>query len=457
MGPKRADTRFQLPARAKAQKLAMFEPDEGSDDGEQPPRPAPDADRRRRLFLPPSVEPEPAADDAAADADTPLDGGETAASARDEIAADVDAADAEERPGLGFRAGLGATGSPGSPASPGADARPGLGAPTEQHAGLGSATAAAAADYMEMAIVEPETAVHPAEETYSQKRNRILREQAERGITRPPAEVSREKREAALSTSLFESAPSSAAMRMMAKMGYTPGQALGRARDNDDDDRLREPLRQEARSGRVGIGHEAIEREQLAAAAAAAAAAVEDEETQRRDFVARLAENNTEKQVAGKLRAAQGVCQTLDAAADPEVEAAVTALLDYSFDSDKAAPAVALLDKLNVLWRDTVVETLELRREKALRSRQFDRAESSDDDPLEDEPTDTLATFNATTYYANDDEMSEALEREPAERLADLLEYQRAKYSYCFWCGCAYDGPEDLAENCPGLNEADHD
>ncbi|KAI1320633.1 hypothetical protein EDD11_000156 [Mortierella claussenii] len=42
------------------------------------------------------------------------------------------------------------------------------------------------------------------------------------------------------------------------------------------------------------------------------------------------------------------------------------------------------------------------------------------------------------------------------EKLEAVVQYLRDKHSYCFWCSALYNGPDDLAENCPGETEDDH-
>lgn len=43
-----------------------------------------------------------------------------------------------------------------------------------------------------------------------------------------------------------------------------------------------------------------------------------------------------------------------------------------------------------------------------------------------------------------------------AQRLAEAAEYLRSRYSYCIYCGCKFEDPEDMGENCPGIEESDH-
>ena len=44
-----------------------------------------------------------------------------------------------------------------------------------------------------------------------------------------------------------------------------------------------------------------------------------------------------------------------------------------------------------------------------------------------------------------------------AEKLQLVLSHLRERYWYCLYCGCRYDDAADMAEHCPGPDEADHD
>jgi hypothetical protein len=45
----------------------------------------------------------------------------------------------------------------------------------------------------------------------------------------------------------------------------------------------------------------------------------------------------------------------------------------------------------------------------------------------------------------------------PAERLQRILQYLRAEYHYCFWCGTQYKSSDEMQEECPGPEEDIHD
>ncbi|GAA5983685.1 hypothetical protein JCM10908_000380 [Rhodotorula pacifica] len=76
--------------------------------------------------------------------------------------------------------------------------------------------------------------------TYAERRKRTLAEQAERGRIKSRKQVEEEKREEGLSTNLIDrerrreedGGGASTAFKMMSKMGYKPGEALGRKYDS---------------------------------------------------------------------------------------------------------------------------------------------------------------------------------------------------------------------------------
>ncbi|GLC74099.1 hypothetical protein PLESTF_001459700 [Pleodorina starrii] len=59
---------------------------------------------------------------------------------------------------------------------------------------------------------------------------------------------------------------------------------------------------------------------------------------------------------------------------------------------------------------------------------------------------------------AGDDAAGDAAGAAPslAQQLDVLLLHLRERHCYCYFCGCQYDTPDDLASSCPGLSEEDH-
>ena len=48
-------------------------------------------------------------------------------------------------------------------------------------------------------------------------------------------------------------------------------------------------------------------------------------------------------------------------------------------------------------------------------------------------------------------------QQEAMDELTDLLNYLRTSYCYCFYCAITFDDDRDLALNCPGVYDDDHD
>ncbi|KAK9372870.1 uncharacterized protein V1513DRAFT_208925 [Lipomyces chichibuensis] len=315
-------------------------------------------------------------------------------------------------------------------------------------------------DYMKMIIPDlPQK--HVSDTTYYERRKRALREQEAKSIARPPLVVQREKLERGLDTSLFaadekakdveeSSGDDNIALAIMKKMGFIPGQGLGKT----GDDVRHEPLRPVLKYGRGGIGMASAHREQIQSEAKRAQ---EMAQAEKQSFIDRKREEQLEKKILGQLREAQNICQELDISIDPRLESIL-----YSHNSASAGPNsreykeldVPMLRSVNFLWREVVVERQNADYEKRLRSRILDRPSSVD----ADEPVNLESRVEE---FVPEDYMDEELETfnslESAKKLEVVLQYLRQKYYYCFWCGCKYEDPVDLDQNCPGLTEEDHE
>lgn len=55
------------------------------------------------------------------------------------------------------------------------------------------------------------------------------------------------------------------------------------------------------------------------------------------------------------------------------------------------------------------------------------------------------------------EDAAQFLRLNPAERLERILQYLRAEYHYCFWCGTQYKSSDEMEEECPGPEEDMHD
>ncbi|KAK9432510.1 hypothetical protein V1505DRAFT_413398 [Lipomyces doorenjongii] len=315
-------------------------------------------------------------------------------------------------------------------------------------------------EYMKMIIPDlPQK--HASDTTYSERRQRAIREQEAKSIARPPVVVQREKLERGLDTSLFvagekakdeeeSSGDDSIALAIMKKMGFVPGHGLGKTGDNEH----HEPLRPVLKYDRGGIGMASANRELIESEAKRAQ---EFAQAEKQSFIDRKREEQLEKRISGQLREAQNICQELDISNDPRLESIL-----YSHSSARGGPNSReykeldepMLRSVNFLWREVVVERQNADYEKHLRSRILDRASSVGADEPEN-------LESRVEEFVPEDYMDEELEAfnslESAKKLEVVLEYLRQKYYYCFWCGCKYDDAVDLDQNCPGLTEEDHE
>lgn len=187
---------------------------------------------------------------------------------------------------------------------------------------------------------------------------------------------------------------------MLQKMGYKPGMKLGPQKESSSSSGgLTEPIKIQLKTGRGGLGREEeirkriVQREERKSKMKV----YKEEETERltQEFRERMRDKIFKKYLMADLRKSQKVCQQLD-------------------------------------------------------------SENSVAEPMR-------SWFWYTVEYSNDEDeddeigLEEEDEIEPEEQLAFILDYLRAKYLYCLWCGIKYDSEEDINENCPGTEKDDHD
>ncbi|KAI0650018.1 hypothetical protein C8Q79DRAFT_900584 [Trametes meyenii] len=322
----------------------------------------------------------------------------------------------------------------------------------------------------------------------------------------------REAREEALARSLIERAQEEAresgqqnkALAMMMKMGFKPGQALGREEDGGgkqkDEDGKQPPgaaaVPEDAVAGpsRPGIGarskadadEEQVEETQtghrkvplainewegkkgigLRKRAASPSAperlakmAKMAEERDHTSFRDRARQEYQERRAAGRLGPAQRTCATLDEKAGIEFN-----VLWLNPEHPEAFPD-GLLDALD---DPALVASIQRQRpdhslEGRLRAKMQADALRPLSTALDDVDADTdgeaeKGDLRKAPY--SEEELEEALQflrLNPQDRLTLVLDYLRRKYAYCFWCGTQYDDQEDMERNCPGTDEDAHD
>lgn len=236
---------------------------------------------------------------------------------------------------------------------------------------------------------------------------------------------------------------------MMAKLGYKPGDSLGKSKDA-----RKEPVPIVFKDDRAGIGLESDRkrkaREDFEEARQAAKRAKEEEG----DFLEERKQRQKEKKAETDLDNAQRTAERLF---DKEAEEKGTATVEET-----------PLERINLSWRGRVRRRFEKQREKkekrevnySLTSRLPTLAPDDDDD---DNDTKTALGRDVSSFYTtiendfedDDPELADFEALPVFERLQQILVYLRETYKYCFYCGYQY--PDVAMDGCPGVTEEDHD
>ncbi|KAK2759094.1 hypothetical protein FQN54_003193 [Arachnomyces sp. PD_36] len=356
-------------------------------------------------------------------------------------------------------------------------------------------------DYMSMTIVEPPK---PTKETYTQRRLRKQRESEAKSRVPSKAELAAAeaaKRDEALSSSTLD--PSNPGFKMMAKLGFKPGNTLGKnhssqasgsgepGKNDAKSDARTDPINLIVKEGRGGIGLDSEKKRKFREEAEEESKRVKAEEG---DFRERVRLEREEKRTENLVRAAQKVTERLDAEAENESKeqsnlgnVPTAEKRQRQQDPGKSASAKPI-SKVNILYRGLVRHREEKLREQRMRRGFIDSLSSqapslSSTTPEFDPgrlPRFTDSTLDRDDQIAigedsnqanqgqankpalqeeeleeEDPELEEFNALEPAERLRRLVVYLRENFRYCFWCKFRYEG-EDM-EGCPGLTEEDHD
>ncbi|KAG5648662.1 hypothetical protein DXG03_000008 [Asterophora parasitica] len=303
-----------------------------------------------------------------------------------------------------------------------------------------------------------------------------------------------EAREEGLSKSLFERAkeeetagivPSgNKALSMMMKMGFKPGQALGKidepttaksrspAPEVQPDDEgeagpssarsghITKPIPLNEWAGKKGIGLGKRARSPSTSAervAKMAKMAEEAEEISHQDYRNRTRREYEEKRAEGRLADSEipltghvhRTCLTLDEQAGKPFH-----ILWLNPNNPNSFPP-GLLDALTMhgatgLPREYHGEPIQVRLRQQM---QADALRPLDD--TEDSAKDSalFETFSSEVI----EEAIQFLRLQAQDRLSLVLAYLRDNYAYCFWCGVQYDDEEAMEDHCPGPDEESHD
>jgi hypothetical protein len=246
---------------------------------------------------------------------------------------------------------------------------------------------------------------------------------------------------------------------MMAKLGYKPGTALGKATNGAEqiDTRLLVPIGISEREGRGGIGADSERKRKIREEFAEREEGVKKSKVEVEDYRERQSREREEARMEGLLKGAMSVCERLDEEDEAEE------------GRDVAGETVRVQHKQSKRLRDIPVQYRALIKSRLTASRerlmrhdlQFSLSSRTDYLDPEEEREDRTALGKKETEEEDgeldleDEELDEFEALGVGERLESVLMYLREKWWYCFWCKYRY--AEEGMEGCPGAKEEDHD
>ncbi|KAI9695658.1 MAG: hypothetical protein M1820_008505 [Bogoriella megaspora] len=311
-------------------------------------------------------------------------------------------------------------------------------------------------EYMKMTLPEAPQGL----ETSLQRRWREKKEAEDRAHHKTKAQQehdARLARETGLNSSLLADTTSKGA-KMMAKLGYKEGQALGKHKDGVEV--RKEPIAVDMKEDKGGIGHTSEKKRKFMEE-------VERQEVDKKrkvesemEFRERVRSEREEKRAEGQWWGAMRICEGLEGKEDDLIESGV----------DKP-----LMD-VPVEWRTLIKDRREKRSEQEVkraafgslgRSRPSIYGEEEDDDgDGDDGDGDLQSRLKEMDKKAvveqeveedgegDDVELDKFNSLSMTEKRDRLVGYLREQHNYCFWCKYKYEDKD--MEGCPGLTEDEH-
>merc|ERR1711962_293 len=225
------------------------------------------------------------------------------------------------------------------------------------------------------------------------------------------AELESEKREEGLQKSLDSS---NKGFALLAKMGYKPGDSLGKSKTG-----IVEPIGIEVKNNRGGLGAEKAMKQIQETKAKLRSARKKTSNLQpisAADFRASQSKKIKAKQVEGDLFRAQKATRQLDMSKD------FTEPIESWF------------------WPKVFQENTD-----------------ENETDLEEPKIKDITNEEQIQDDFDEIEEEEEVEIPPDEMLKIITEYLRTEYLFCIWCGITFENAEDLNSNCPGNSREDHD
>jgi hypothetical protein len=271
-------------------------------------------------------------------------------------------------------------------------------------------------------------------------------------------------RDLALATSTLETqyAASSKGALIMAKMGFKPGQALGRATQNG----RKEPVQILLKQGKGGIGADAEAKKRAREDMEALQGREKARKVGEGEFRDRMAREREEKRLEGVWWGAMKVCERFDNDDDDAEEEEASTTTAPTSTQKKKQEQVNKEKKVTLLYRPLLQKRLHQTKQKQLHKSALDALSSYHHDPEADTHDKIALGLDAEIKdeYPDqeeegqeDAELQDYLALQVHERVGKVVAYLRERYGYCFWCKYRYASVEEMDEACPGLEEEMHD
>lgn len=298
-------------------------------------------------------------------------------------------------------------------------------------------------DYLNMTF---DDAPSSKKETSLQRTARLKKEAAERGRVLSKAELASKEqaaRDEALATELDGSASKGA--RIMAKMGFKAGDALGQS-----EDARKHPVELLVKDDRGGIGMDSEKKRKVRDAAEALEAGEKRQKVSANEFRERNRTEREEKRAEGLVWGAMKVLEGFEEDEDEVVEGDGVGGKDAGQMLNAKIKKANKLSEVNILYRPLVKQRLEKDHERRMRVELNNSLSARNEEDSEEQDAEAAAQ-----YVDDDDEELHDFEALPyTERLEKIVQHLREKHFYCFWCKHRY--PDAEMEGCPGLTEDEH-
>ena len=239
--------------------------------------------------------------------------------------------------------------------------------------------------------------------------------------------------------------------QLLSKIGYKPGSTLGRA---DNPNALKQPIVQDVKDDRSGIGHESEKKRKVREAFAEQEQSEKKRKGDEGDFRVRVAKEREEKRMSGQVRGAMSVLEGLE---EKAIQSKNRSGIGDD-DADTAHPLNGSMKRVNVLYRGLIRERAKKEWERRARydlMQSLSKNASYSPEDEEIEAQDRIAIGKEEVPIEEDDPELDSFEAlEVRERLDQLVVYLREKYYYCFWCKYSYR--DESMDGCPGPSEDEH-